>query len=533
MPAPVVDPKRAAMPEVAAKGKEPIDPRGREWGGSIIQLGGLGTHIEGRYDGTARSPQALRNLANFFFVSVVIETIMTHLREFGLPQTTPHGVGYCVRLRDVKRPPTKAEQRLIDTATQELFWCGLLRDEEERFYRATLPDYFVMAGYDSLVLDRDFTEFVPDKAGAPAMFRALDGASARFALDEETGYRYPVQVAIDTLQPMKAWKPYDPDGYRARIGVRRRRTDMRSFGYGYPELEYLSTAIFGLVKALETSFSYLQNGLSGAGILSFDDHTHPDQLGTVTTYLRSTATGATNRGRLAVTTHRDGKQPHFISFAQGSLKDMEFLELFRTMVKMVCAGLKVDPAIVGLQFGTEGSGGGLQQSNGRDRIDYAKEKGVWSLARHITRGVDSYWMRPRYPELEVVPGGLDEDTEEIRNARNKEALQWLGFNEVRAREDGKPIDLTKIDNPADVPQPLLQVWTQMQQWKMAQQGQEGGPEGQGEPQAPEDTEGPDGASPEPDDDLMDRLLAAGERSDPETDAALDKALIHYVQRWAA
>jgi hypothetical protein len=511
----------AAERSLVSGAGSPLDPRGQAWGGAVVALAG-GDFLEGRYDGAAMPPAALRQLASFFFVAIVVETILTHVREFAYPQQQANGVGYVVRLRDRKRAPSRAEQKLIDTVTEELFWCGLLRDEEERLYRETLPTYLFKVGYDSLVLDRDFTEFVPDRAGLPAMFRALDGASARFAIDRETGYRYPVQVEVDSLQAVHAWKPYDPDGFRARIGIRRPRTDMRSFGYGYPELEEIRPAIFGMMRSLETSFAYFTHGLSGAGVLAFDDRTPPEQLNLTTSYMRAMATGSVNRGRLAVLTYPDGKQPVFIPFAQATLKDMEFVELFRTMVKATCGGFKVDPAIIGMQFGNEGQTAALSQGSGRERIDYAREKGVWSLARHLIKGIDNYWIRPRYPDLEVVPGGLDGETEETRNKLNADALKVRTFNEVRARQDDPPLDLTKIENPADVPEPLLQAWLQV---RAMQSGQEG--------------EAPDGEQPEMDDEergagaqnngpLFDAMREAAENTDG--DEALTKALVTWLDR---
>lgn len=487
-------------------------------------------------NGVILSHDQLRTLARFFIPAAVIETILTHLREFGRPQQNPYGLGFQVRLRDRERTPTKADKALIAQVQQELYWCGVLRDADDAYSRETLPTLLYKLGRDSLVLDRDFLEIVPDRGGLPAHMRALDGATAKFAWDRQRQVRYAVQVRTNEGGPCAEWKPGKGDGYRARIGIRRPTTEMGFRGYGQSELEVSWQLLMGLHQGFEHNFAFFQHGLTGAGILAFSAKTHRAQLTRLTEYLRTVVAGARNRGRLAVTTYPEDHPPSFIPFANANMKDMEFQDTINFLLKLFCAIYKIDPILIGFQFGNEGQRSALSQGSGKDRIQYGLLKGIWPLARHLVEGIDRYYLQPKYPELEVVPAGLDTETEEERNARDREAVDsgFVTVNEVRKRRDLDELDLTDVDNLADVPKPMQSVWFQLRQFQTNQETAAQG-DGDGDEPGPGGGQKPDGGEPPPQapggDDYFARMFGEQQQQDHDgEEQTIAKSLYGWVDR---
>jgi hypothetical protein len=500
--------EHAVLAKAAARAGWAAKPRGEtqslpaaEQSRGIFEDDQWGTHAQigpwkEKYDpyGMVLGDGHLRMLSRFFIPAAVNETLLTELAEHGQRQQSPYGRGYQVRLREARRPPTRAEQKKIDEISSEIDTCGVLANEEERFYRPSFRQFLRQIGTDSLVLDRYLVEVIPDRTGKPARFLALDAGRARFAIDEETGYRYPVMLGRMGMRPVAEWRPGDP--HRAFIGVRNVSTVLEHNGYGTSELEMAVAVIYAMAKAVEHSVRYLDHGLTGAGVLALHDKTDRKLVGSLRNYLAATMMGAQNTGRVALLSAPDGKAPTWIPFNGAKLKDMEFATFFNLFLKVYCALCKIDPVMVNFQFGNEGQKAALVQGGGKDRLDYGRMKGVWSLARNLIGSIDRYYVRPKYPEFEIVAAGLDSESEEERNARDKEALEWLGVNEIRARRDEKPIDLEQVTNLADVPGSLKQQWLQLQMQKLQAQGAE--PEQDDEPGgAPA---GPGGGRPDPQDD---------------------------------
>jgi hypothetical protein len=472
--------------------------------------------------GLAFDVTSLRMMARHFIPATIVETILTHVKEAGRPQATPHALGFRVRLRDTERTPTKAEQKLAAQIAEEVYWCGVVPEPNERWRRQRLPEYLTLACRDSLELDRAFTEFIPDGKGEPAQWRALDGATAFWARDE-SGERYPVQVLANQSNGVHAeWKSDDPDSYRAWIMHRRPRTSMERNGYGVSELEDGWQILAGLQRGLEINNRYLSHGLTSAGVMAFSDRTSRKQLKSLSTFLQATATGSENVRRLLLMTYPDGQEPKFLPFTQATMNDMEFGNWLNFLLKIFCALYKIDPMLIGFQFGNEGQTSALSQGSGKDRIEFGKQKAIWPLMRAVFDGINDYYVAFKYPDFKVELGGLDTETEEERNKRDKETLDWLGTNEMRARRDLAKLNLVDEEDPANVPAPLLSYWKDLRMAKMGQEQGEGEGEGEGEGQG-QFGEGQQPPEQAPEDDFAARLF------DQDDDEELVKSLVRAAK----
>lgn len=459
---------------------------------AYVGLGALGGYEtkQDRSAGAIVTEWDLRVYSRQFVVAAIIETLVTELSEFGRKQQSPYSRGYQMRLREAKRAPTRIEQKALDAAADEIQWCGVLSDNDDRFYRHTFSDFLRLAGKDSLVLDRAGVEFLPDAAGMPAQFLALDGARLRHARDPR-GRRFPVMLGAMSLSAEASWPPGDP--HSAFIIQRRIQTDLELRGYGTSELEDSIQILNGIARAFEHNARYLEHGLSAAGVLALHEKTNPALVGSVKQFIEATMMGAQNNRRVAVMSAPDGKPPTWIPFSAATMKDMEFSAFLNFLLKLLCALYKIDPMLIGFQFGNEGQKASLGQASGKDRIQYAQIKGVWSLARALFRPINHLYVQRKWEDFELVPAGLDTETEEERNARDKEA-EWEAWNETRARRDLEKFDATKIKNPADVPRGMLQHWIQWNASQPPEGGEDGGQMGPGG--APV---GPDGAPASPSD----------------------------------
>jgi len=450
-----------------------------------VMMGG----IRERHDpyGYVATPFELRAVSRMFIAAAVLQTIKTEVVRFAMPQARPNAPGYQLRLRDSKKPPTDAEQKEILRIQRELDFCGVLKNDDERFYRDDLRTYFAKAAIDSLVLDLNPTEYMPDRLGQPARFQAIDGARVRFAKERESGYLYPVFIGKTSLSPLAEWKPGQP--HRCHVGIRNTQTTVEWSGYGQSELEMGLQVLYGLAKAMEHNFKWFDHGLSAAGIIALEGSTKPAQVQSLKRMIQATLMGAANNRRVGVLGY-EGKPPTWIPFTAATMKDMEFGAFLNFLLKVFCALYKIDPMLIGFQFGNEGQKSTISQGSGKERIDYGRSKGILTIAEHIIEGLDRYYIQPKYPDFEIVCGGLDEESAQDRNARDKEELTFRTLNEVRAGRDDKELDLENETNPANVPQAYLQQWLAMHQAKgtFAPAQPEGGPDDASE-EAPEQAGG--------------------------------------------
>lgn len=227
-------------------------------------------------------------------IAAVINTRVNQVSTFTRPaRFDKSGIGFEITLRDPKRTPEKAEEKEMLDIEKFLEYTGYyknpLRDSFDTFIRKITRD--------RLTYDQVNFEIVPDRAGRPAEFYAVDASSIRAAdtrvkadpneTEDEGGRNVSNNLQAIAGALGKGSNNYTGDisdikyvqlvngvivaGFdfdELAFGVANPRTDIRVQPYGFSELEALVKQVTAHLYAEDYNERYFSNGGTTKGILN-------------------------------------------------------------------------------------------------------------------------------------------------------------------------------------------------------------------------------------------------------------------------
>ena len=160
-------------------------------------------------------------------IQAVIQTRLNQLASFARPQSDRYQLGFQIKLRDKEAVATDADKRWIQDATQLIMHTGVQddprnRDNFEQFIRKLM--------WDSLVFDQCCFEVVPNRAGTPAQWYAIDASTIRLA---DTASAYRRKTSREDTKYVQIYDGMIVTEYTENdlcFVVRNGRTDMRLYG---------------------------------------------------------------------------------------------------------------------------------------------------------------------------------------------------------------------------------------------------------------------------------------------------------------
>ena len=246
------------------------------------------------FDTLKKIPQQLS------LVAAIIQTRINQIAAFAVPYRNSKSIGYEIKHKNPSRLTTKGEREFIQDLEKYIYHCG--QDNPNpyaQFPRDGFDAFLKKIVRDTLMFDQVCFEIVPDRKGSPYEFMAIDASTIRIAAPNTLDmYKYSrgealYQDAFDSMRPLPR-SAADQINYVQLIhgqvrnlysrselafGVRNPRTDIRSYGYGYSELEQLVRTITAAIFAEEYNIRNFSQGSSPKGILSFKgDVMSPDML---------------------------------------------------------------------------------------------------------------------------------------------------------------------------------------------------------------------------------------------------------------
>jgi hypothetical protein len=432
----------------------------------------------------------------------ILQTRLNQVAMFAKPQQDMARPGFRIVVREKKKAPTKAEEKLAAGLEIWLENTGstksLTRDNFEMYLRKTVRD--------AMIYDQTGTECVPNRKGVPADFYAIDGASIRLADtawtdeqdDPDNQIRY-VQVHDESV--IAEFTPA-----QLMFGVRNPRTNLRVNGYGYSELEMGIQTVTSLLNSVSYNSKFFSQGSTAKGMLNLPDV--PDsKLRIFSRQWHMMLSGVSNCWRTPITNF---KEATWIDFHKSN-KDMEYGEFLNFLIKIFCSICQIDPTEINFIYGNVGQNSSMFQAPAEEKIVNSKDRGLAPLLNFICANLNRYLIWRINENFKLVFTGLDPREGETTVDLEKKQVTYLKtVNELRAENDLEPLTPEEGDIILDAQwmQAHMNVLQQKQQEEQQQQGgqqpgqdQQEGEQGQeGDEGEEQDQQGPQdqGAPPQQD-----------------------------------
>jgi hypothetical protein len=471
--APVIEKavKVEPMPEPKAKFFDPVYA-GSEYMGEVPTE---------HHPGTAGlSYETLHNMARTPVIASILNTRIQQVAEFAAVQTSPYGIGFRVRLRDMRQKATKASEKKAAEIQHTLLRAGGEYGVGgfEPFLRSVMRD--------SLMYDQCNFEILKNRGGKVIGFVPVDAATMRRArptkAELEAG-RYS-QSTARYVQVIDHKISHEFKADEMAWGVRRPRTWIHSQGYGFPELEELTRIVTYILNAETYNAVNFTNGIHASTILALKASLSQEQFRVFKRELTAMMHGPANAKRMPMVLldpRADARQELQAVNLSQSNREMEYTQWNSYLIKIACSIYSMDPAELGFVFGNENQVSTITANGPSDRITASKERGLRPMLRALESWLNNWVIHPIDEDFSIDFVGFDAKSEEQKQQLDIAALKaYKTLNEVRAEHDLPPLD-DEVGNLILEPS-FLQVYMQTM---MAQDeggmpgGEEGMPGGEG------------------------------------------------------
>lgn len=424
------------------------------------------------HPGTLGTPmQTLERLARLSVPAAVINHILDELSEFCEPQANAYSYGLAIELDDATKKMTKPQEKRRDEIMKFLMNAGAPYQDGglEGFVRRTMRN--------SLTLDAFAAEVLRNRAGQPIGLMAYDAKTIRKReprddwmttgrWGEDPGY---VQW-IDT----RVWAEWDGEDFI--YGIRRPRTDIHAFGYGFPELDELVTVLVNFARAENYNAINFTSGIHASHVLAIMSSMEPESFAAHRRMFEANLAAPGQKRRLPMLQLDPELKEDVKAISLGNTNaEMEYTNWINYHIKLICAIYGVDPAAaVNMLFGNEGQTNSLASASPSEKLLNSKAHGIriklrW-LARWLTRVVKMF-----DPEMHAEFKGFDAVTEQEKVELDIKRLGgFMTVNEIRKQYELEPIEGAAGDTIANPYVSQAQSMDAMNKQQEQEQGGGGG-----------------------------------------------------------
>tara|TARA_Y100000592_G_scaffold38382_2_gene60755 strand:- start:24412 stop:25941 length:1530 start_codon:yes stop_codon:yes gene_type:complete len=377
-------------------------------------------------------------------ISAIVQTRVNQIAEFSTPSRDGQDIGFMIRLKDRNETPDEEQLETMDELYDFMVSCGDDRINFETNFEAFLR----MLVRDSLIYDQACFEVIKTRGGQVAGFMNVDSSTIRRTKrtkeELKEGRRDTKRAQFVQVLKNKTIAEFQSD--ELCFGIRRPRSDIRYYGYGFPELEECVGLITNLLNSDMYNASNFTNGISASGIIAVRSKMQPQLFRSFRREFYNMLSGPASAKKTPLIQLDPDSNEDVRSINLGATnKDMEYSEWKNYMIKSICAVFQVDPMEVGFKFGNENQKSSFSQESSREKILMSKEKGLRPLLRAIQSWLNKYVVSKLDDRFEIVFTGLDSSPPE---QQLKLAIQkvktFMTVNEIRALYDLEPIETGDI-----------------------------------------------------------------------------------------
>ena len=400
-------------------------------------------------------------------IASIIQTRLNQCAAHAQRQPNKYSIGCVVRHKDKKRKLTESDRNHIREMEDFVLNMGVSRDPE----RDSLDLWIRKVLRDRLQYDQLCSEKILRRNGKPHSVWAMDASTIRLAAprtkrgspmtpyEQQTLPKY-VQIVDGGIV-----NEYRRNEFIFRVA--NPRTDLRSNGYGFSELEMLINTVTAHLWAEEWNRKVFSQGSTIKGMLNITGNIPPAQFEAFRRQWLTQVSGVSNAWKTPVL---NSEQVQWIPL-QPSNNDMGYQQWLEYLIKVACAVYLIDPAEI--NFDTRGGVGSqpMFMTGNEAQQKISKDRGLQPLLRFAQTVINEDILWDIDDDYEFAFVGLDARSEsEAIDLRMKELQSYKTLNEVRAEDDLAPVeDGDIVMNPTFV--------GYKQQKAMAAQGGAGAPGG--------------------------------------------------------
>lgn len=432
---------------------------------------------------TSLTYKTLRDMSQIPVVGNIIDTRIVQLSDFCRKQRHKNQYGFKVAMRDHARAPSTAAMKRIQEIEAWFSTCGAPSAQ----MNPSLEGFVAKVMRDSLTFDQACAQILLDRYGRPAAMIPVDAKTIRYAQftnKELDNQRYDIanRGFIQKDDTGKITAEWDKDHFM--FGIRRPRTAIESYGYGYPELETVAKQVTYLLQAEFYNAANFTNGVHAAGMMIVQSAMDAGQFKQLDQKLRQTLAGAHNAHRMMFLQLDPEKKEDVkhVPFNTNN-RDMEFSLWISWLLKILTAAYQMDPAEINYIYGNEGQKNSLGAQDPSERIAQSKERGIRPLLRFLEDWFNTNITYRLDEDFEFQFVGLENKSPLVQSQLDIQSLQWESINELRARHDLMPKQGWYFDVPAN-PTVINIMAQEMAAQKQAEAQQQAAAQGQPDQGAP-------------------------------------------------
>lgn len=376
--------------------------------------------------------------AKAWIINCCITHISRKIKPFLKPVTSRNERGFIIHKR-FETQLSKKEDKQATVIRDFICQTGNYVDPS----RDDFTKYCIKLLRDELTLDQVATEIQYNKKGEPVAFFAVDAATIERVIPEkenETEFRY-LQI-VDGMPSA---------GYTMENMVfdfENPRTDIYHSMYGYSLVEQAVDLITSEINTFVYNAGNFTENRLPKGMMLLSNDMDADDLDEMEEYIAEIMSGGPlNQWRIPIIPSGD-KDAKLEWKPINTNREMEFQAWLDYLSSGVMALFGCSADELGIQSQKSQA---MFENGGSDRMAAAKS----SLLGDLLVFFESYLnkiiakINPEYV-LEFV--GYEKDNPNtVADLDEKEVRTWKSVNEKRAEKGLDPIDLKKIENPADLP----------------------------------------------------------------------------------
>jgi hypothetical protein len=390
----------------------------------------------------------LRRMARTPPIAAVGNVMCDGLAEFCTAQVERSLPGQEMRMRgkDRRYSPTKAERAEMERMQRFVTHCGYYEDEAELVNRPDLESVVRSTFWDSFRFDSMCWQIEPTAAWKlggrfePFRFYPWPAHTIRLAMPPRDGTRLPDDdltspryVQVDKHDNVVA----SFTGQQMMFGVMHPLTDIENAGYGYSVLEQLLDVLAAWLYGYGYNKAYFKQGANVRGVLHFETEPPKEQQRRFERYFHALIAGVGNAHKVPIAW---GGKAQWLGLGANN-REMEFSQWLDFLNKLLCAICGIDPVEMNFVYGNSGQTASIGgQQNATDKIQASRARWLRPRVRAMFKWINRWIVAPLRPEMELVPTGIDEKSEQAERERLTSMVKTTHtVDEVRAMMGDKPM----------------------------------------------------------------------------------------------
>ena len=396
-----------------------------------------------------------------WIINTCINHIQKKIKPFLKPVTDRNSRGFLIYKKGEDLTKTTKDDKTRDDITDFICNCGNFEDSD----RDSFVKYCLKIVRDSLTIDQVATELQYTKDKKLCAFYAVDAATIEKVINDKnvkTEWKY-IQV-VDGIPSAG----YTTD--TMLFDFENPRTDIYHSQYGYSYVEQAVDLITSFINTFVYNAGNFTENKLPKGMLLINGDATSERVEAMEDYIAEIMSGGPlNQWRIPIIPAGDKDASIEWKQLNGSNREMEFQQWNDYLTSAVVAMFGCSMDELGIQSQKSQT---MFENSGADRMSASKSLLLGDLLTFLESYINKI--------VKKINSDYEKDNPNtVADLDEKEVRTWKSINEKRAEKGLDPIDLSKVENGADLPMNVQLV--QMFQAAQAQAGMgEGMEEGEGD-----------------------------------------------------